>query len=115
MATSFLLWPTYRKRFMRSYRLTILILLIVTTLVALTLALTLRGLNGSPWGVAFASASYIVLITFALYVLLFAVMYPLGRLNQFLDRQSETLQSPFAQDRLPEQMVLPQPDNDKAH
>ena len=100
---------------MRSYRLTISLLLIITTFVAVTLALTLQGLNGSRWGVALASGSYIVLITFALYALLFAILYPLGRLNQFLDRQSETLQSPFAQDRLPEQMVVPQTDNDKAH
>ena len=100
---------------MRTSVLTLAVLLIFTTVIALMVSFTIRGMNGSNWGVGVASAMYIVLINFGLFGVLFLVLYPLGKLNQFLDKQTETVQSPFAGDRLPERQLNIPVDSESAH
>ena len=100
---------------MRASGLTLAILLLFTTAIALMVSFTVRGINGSDWGVGLASAMYIVLINFGLFGILFLALYPLGKLNQFLDSQTETVQSPFAEDRLPDRQMEIPVDSESAH
>lgn len=49
----------------------------------------------------------VVLGTFILYGLLFCLAYPFGRLDKYIVQRSESVQSPFATDRLPSQVLVP--------
>lgn len=49
----------------------------------------------------------LVLFTFGLYAIMFCIAYFLGRLNKFFIDQAEVGQSPFATDRLPQQILPP--------
>lgn len=49
----------------------------------------------------------LILFTFGIYGLLFCVAYPLGRLSTYFTQQNESGQSPFATDRLPQQIIPP--------
>jgi hypothetical protein len=96
-------------------RLTIAFLLLLTTAVALLVSLTIRGMNGSHWSGIFATMLQLVFINFGLFGILFVILYPLGKLNQFLEKQTETVQSPFAADRLPERQIEIPVDSETAH
>ncbi len=100
---------------MKASRVTIAFLLLFTTAVALLVSLTIRGMNGSNWSAVFATILQMVFINFGLFGILFVVLYPLGKLNQFLDKQTETVKSPFAADRLPDRQVEIPVDSEIAH
>ena len=49
----------------------------------------------------------LIVFTFAIYGVLFCIAYPLGRLSTYFAQQKESGQSPFATDRLPQQIIPP--------
>jgi len=54
----------------------------------------------------------LILFTFGIYGILFCIAYPLGRLSSFFAEQSKGDQSPFATDRLPQQILPPRDHTD---
>ncbi len=49
----------------------------------------------------------LIIFTFGFYGLMFCLAYPLGRLNSYMRDQADAGQSPFATDRLPQQIISP--------
>ena len=86
-------------------------MLILLTASALVAALfRFDGQNG--WTTGLLMIVELVIFTFGLYGLMFCLAYPLGRLNKYFREQSEEGQSPFATDRLPQQILPPSPHSD---
>ncbi len=49
----------------------------------------------------------LIAFTFGIYGILFCIAYPLGRLSTYFAQKNESGQSPFATDRLPQQIIPP--------
>jgi hypothetical protein len=79
--------------------------------VLMTLTVIVAALYRASSDNAYASAALLVfeavLATFILYGLLFCLAYPFGRLDKYIVQRSESVQSPFATDRLPSQVLMP--------
>jgi len=79
---------------------------VITTLVAVVIAC----FQNLPQGVivsAFMAMLAMLIVTFALFAVTFVFMLPFAHLSKYLDDQSDDGSSPFAQDRLPTQIVPP--------
>ncbi len=71
--------------------------------------------DGSPLATLVASSVLVGLFPFAIYAFAFLLVYPLGVLNVILGKGTEEAKSPFANERLPTQQVVPEADPEKAH
>ncbi len=87
-------------------KITLRALLALMTLAAIVAALS-RYDGQVVWVTAAMMVIEMVGFTLAFYALLFIVAYPLGRLNKYFQEQVDQGQSPFATDRLPQQIIPP--------
>ncbi|MCY2976085.1 MAG: hypothetical protein NTW52_15630 [Planctomycetota bacterium] len=79
---------------------------VITTLVAVVIAC----FQNLPRGVivsALMAMLAMLLVTFTLFAFAFVLMLPFAQLGKYLDDQSDDGSSPFAQDRLPTQIIPP--------
>ncbi len=91
-------------------KITLRALFVFLTLSVLIAAL-LRNDGENLWVVASLMIVELVVFTFGFYGLMFCLAYPLGRLNKYFLDQSDEGQSPFATDRLPQQILPPTTSN----
>ncbi len=85
------------------------------TLRTLFVLLTVSGLiaalfrydGKNAWVTGALMVVELVIFTFGFYGLMFCLAYPLGRLSKYFLDQSDEGQSPFATDRLPQQILPP--------
>jgi hypothetical protein len=74
------------------------------------LAVVIACFQNLPSGVivsAFMAMLTMLIVTFSLFALAFMLMLPFAQLGKYLDDQSDDGSSPFAQDRLPSQIIPP--------
>jgi hypothetical protein len=81
--------------------------LFVLLTVSVLIAALFRYDGQNAWVVGALMFVELVLFTFGLYGLMFCLAYPLGRLSKYFLDQSDEGQSPFATDRLPQQILPP--------
>jgi hypothetical protein len=82
-------------------------MLFVLLTVSVLIAALLRNDGKSGWSIGLLMLIELAIFTFGLYALLFCLAYPLGRLNKYFLDRSDSGQSPFATDRLPQQILPP--------
>ncbi len=85
--------------------------LFVLLTVSVLIAALMRNDGKNSWVIASLMIVELVVFTFGFYGLMFCLAYPLGRLSKYFLDQSDEGQSPFATDRLPQQILPPTPSN----
>jgi hypothetical protein len=78
----------------------------ITTMVAVLIACFQNLPRGTIISALMAMLA-MSMVTFAFFAIAFIVMLPFAHLSKYLDDQSDEGNSPFAQDRLPTQIVPP--------
>lgn len=85
----------------------LLILLIAVSFIGLVIYVWRLAADGSSWGIILLGLLGPI-ATYCLFSsLLFLVLYPLGMLNKYITRQVAGPESPFANERLPTQIIAP--------
>lgn len=82
-------------------------MLFILLTVSVLIAALMRNDGENPWVIGSLMLVELALFTFGFYGLLFCLAYPLGRLSKYFLDQSDEGQSPFATDRLPQQILPP--------
>jgi hypothetical protein len=82
-----------------------------TLFVLLTLSVLIAALfrydGQNAWVTGALMVVELIIFTFGFYGLMFCLAYPLGRLSKYFLDQADEGQSPFATDRLPQQILPP--------
>lgn len=71
--------------------------------------------QGVQWASVATLGMGVTILPFLLYAFTYLLVLPLGTLNAFVEKQTAVPQSPFAQDRLPDQQILPGEDTGRAY
>ena len=82
-------------------------MLFVLLTISVLIAALMRNDGENSWVVGLMMIVELIVFTFGFYGLMFCLAYPLGRLNKYILDRADEGQSPFATDRLPQQLVPP--------
>jgi hypothetical protein len=66
--------------------------------------------NGTAWTAAVSIVGAFVMTCFAMFAIVFAIAWPVGLLEKYFTEVIEPPRSPFASDRLPDQLATPSGD-----
>lgn len=91
------------------------IMLLGAMVLAAILGWLLRLSIDSELATFISAICVIIIIPFGIYGALFLLVLPFGFLNSLLEDSVKEAQSPFAGDRLPEQIIAPDADPERAH
>jgi membrane glycosyltransferase len=96
-------------------RYSIRVMLLLMTLSAVYAAVTVMAGQGVAWASIVSAVIAFMAIPFGLYAIAFLIVFPFGSLNEFVAKQTELPDSPFASDRLPDQQIQPADENLRAY